>query len=126
MLIHVGRKTGRLRETVAMVLADDATTGELVICSGWGPDADWVRNLRTGPAREVRVGRDRFVPRHRFLGNDEAFSVGVAFRQAHPWRLRLVSGILGWGDLRSDDAVHEFVQHHPLVGLQPTHPIEDL
>lgn len=126
MLIHVGRNTGRLRETVAMVLADEPITGELVICSAWGPDADWVRNLQTGPAREVRVGRDRFAPLHRFLTDDEAFSVGIAFRQAHPQRLRLLSTILGWGDLRSDDAVRSFVQRHPFVGLRPTNQIENV
>ena len=125
MLAHVGRKTGQLRETVAMVLADDPVTGELVICSGWGPDVDWVRNLRAGPAHEVRIGRDRFAPAHRFLSEDEAFAVGVAFRRSHPRRLRLISTILGWGDLRSDDAVRTFVQDHPLVGLRPALQIED-
>lgn len=126
MLIHVGRNTGHLRETVAMVLADEPTTGEVVICSAWGPDADWVRNLQAGPAHEVRVGRDRFAPLHRFLTDDEACSVGVAFRQAHPHRLRLLSTILAWGDLRSDDAVRSFVQRHPFVGLRPDHPIENV
>jgi hypothetical protein len=108
-------------EVVAQgALADEPTTGELVICSAWGPDADWVRNLQNGPVREVRVGRDRFVPLHRLLTDDEACSVGVAFRQAHPWRLRLIGTTLGWGDLRTDEAVRRFVQRHPFVGLRPT------
>ena len=34
---HVGRKTGQPYETVAMVLRDDAATGEAVICAAWGP-----------------------------------------------------------------------------------------
>ena len=119
LLVHVGRTTGKLRETVAMVLADDRATGELVICSGWGPDADWVHNLRAAPAREVRIGRDRFGPEHRFLTDQEAFAVGVAFRRAHPWRMRVISRILGWGDLRRDDAVRAFVQRHPFVAFRP-------
>jgi hypothetical protein len=48
--------------------------------------------------------RNRFVPQHRFLTDDEAFEVGVVFRRAHAWRLRLISTILSWGDLRRDDA----------------------
>jgi deazaflavin-dependent oxidoreductase (nitroreductase family) len=120
VLVHVGRTTGRPHETVAMVLADDRDTGELVICSAWGPDADWVRNLHAGPAREVRVGRDCFVPLQRFLTEDEAVAVADAFRHRHPWRLRLISGVLGWGDLGSDDAMRTFTQQHPFVALRPT------
>ena len=98
LLVHSGRKTGNPHDTVIMVLGDDAETGELVICSGWGPGADWIHNLRAGPAKEVRIGRQRFVPRHRFLSEDEAVAAGIAFRQReHPRRLKLFSTILGSG-----------------------------
>ena len=46
VLTHVGRRTGAPHDTAAMVLAEDRTTGEVVICSMWGPKADWIRNLR--------------------------------------------------------------------------------
>jgi deazaflavin-dependent oxidoreductase (nitroreductase family) len=120
MVVHVGRTTGQPHDMVAMVLADDPDTGEVVIFSGWGPHADWLRNLHARPAREVRIGRERFVPEHRFLAEDEAVAVVVAFRHRHPRRIRLASAILGWGDLRSDAVVREFVQGHPFVALHPT------
>ena len=120
MLVHIGRKTGEPHDMVAMVLDYDPDTGEVVICSGWGPDADWLRNLHAGPAREVRIARERFVPGHRFLDEDEAFAIGVAFRRRHPGRVWLASAILGWGDLRSDAVLREFVQGHPFVALRPT------
>ena len=119
MLVHVGGKTGQPHDMVAMVLADDPDTGEVVICSGWGPDADWLHNLHAGPAKEVRIAGDRFVPEHRFLTEDEAVAVTVAFRRRHPRRLRLITVILGWGDLRSDAAVRDFVQGQPFVALRP-------
>jgi deazaflavin-dependent oxidoreductase (nitroreductase family) len=125
LLVHVGRTTGQPRETMAMVLSDDRTTRELVICSGWGPDTDWIRNLQAGPAREVVVGRDRFVPEHRFLTDGEAAAGAAVFRRRHPRRLRLVAAILGWGDLGSDDAVRAFVQRHPFVGLRPARHVEE-
>jgi deazaflavin-dependent oxidoreductase (nitroreductase family) len=126
MLDHIGRKTGESHDTVAMVLSDDADTGELVICSAWGPEADWTRNLQAGPAREVRVGHERFVPEHRFLSEDEAVAVAVAFRRRHPYRLRLLSTVLGWGDLRPDNAVRDFVRAHPFVALRPAGPTEGI
>jgi len=117
--VHTGRKTGRPYETVAMVLRYDADAHEAVICAAWGPDTDWVRNLRAGPAGWVRLGRESFIPQHRFLSDDEAFDVAVQFRREHPGRLHLISTILGWGDLRDDAAVRGFIRTHPLVAFRP-------
>jgi deazaflavin-dependent oxidoreductase (nitroreductase family) len=118
-LVHVGRRRGQPHQMVAMVLADDPVSRQVVICSGWGPDADWVKNVRAGGAQQVCTGRERFVPEHRFLNDDEAVAVGVAFRERHPRRLRLISKILGWGDLSTDAAVRGFVQGHPFVAFRP-------
>jgi deazaflavin-dependent oxidoreductase (nitroreductase family) len=118
-VVHVGRRRGQPHQMVAMVLADDPVSGEVVICSGWGPDADWIKNVRAGGAQQVYIGRDRFVPEHRFLNDDEAVAVGVAFRGRHPHRLRLISKILGWGDLSTEAALRGFVQRHPFVAFKP-------
>jgi deazaflavin-dependent oxidoreductase (nitroreductase family) len=124
-LVHVGRRTGRERSTVAMVLASDPGTHEAVICSGWGPEADWIRNLRAGPAVRVDIGRETFRPQHRFLTPEEAFAVATDFRRRHPHRMRFISWVVGWGDLRSDDAVRAFVEARPFVALRPATHSED-
>ena len=118
-LTHVGRKTGQSHDAVAMVLRYEETTHEAVICAGWGPETDWVRNLRAGPAAKVQLGGESFAPEHRFLGDDEAFDVVTRFRRAHPYRLLLISGILGWGDLRESARVRRFIQTHPFVAFRP-------
>ena len=118
-LTHVGRKTGQPHNAVAMVLTYDETSREAVTCAAWGPETDWIRNLRAGPAVEVRLGRESFVPKHRFLSDDEAFDVVTRFRRQHPHRLRLISSILGWGDLRDDARIWRFVQTHPYVAFRP-------
>jgi hypothetical protein len=41
-----------------MVLRYDADAQEAIICVGWGTDTDWVRNLRAGPAAQVRLWRE--------------------------------------------------------------------
>jgi hypothetical protein len=68
---------------------------------------------------KVQLGRVSFTPEHRFLSDDEAFAVAVRFRRQHPYRLRLLSSILGWGDLRDDDAVRRFLHTHPFVAFRP-------
>jgi deazaflavin-dependent oxidoreductase (nitroreductase family) len=122
LLVHAGRKTGKLHQMAAMVLRYNPETGEAVICSAWGQNADWVRNIRARPAVRVQIGRDSFTPRQRFLSEDEAVAVVAAFQRRHPGRVRLISAILGWGDLRSDTAAREFVRTRPFVSLRPADP----
>ena len=116
---HVGRKTGGRYQTVAMVARYDKATGEATIVAGWGPQTDWYRNLQAHPAVTVQLGGQTFTPQQRFLSEEEAFAVVVQFRQEHPHRLRFFSTVLGWGDLRDDARVREFVCMHPFVAFRP-------
>ena len=119
---HVGRRTGEQYQTVAMVLHYEPTTRQAVICAAWGPGTDWVRNLRVAPATRVRIGRYWDTPEHRFLTADDSFAIADVFRRAHPSGLRLVITILGWGDLRDDAAVRDFIHTHPFVAFRPATP----
>jgi deazaflavin-dependent oxidoreductase (nitroreductase family) len=119
LIAHKGRKSGKRHETVAMPLTYDAETREAVVCSAWGPDTDWIRNLRAHPALEIQIGAERYVPKQRLLSEEEAVAVGLEFRRKHPWRLRLFAAILGWGDLGSDEAVRELVRGRPFVVFRP-------
>ena len=112
-------QTGKPYVTTAMVLRHDPETHEAVICSAWGQDADWIRNIRVRPALRVQLGRESFTPQQRFLSEDEGLAVVTEFRHRHPGRIRLMSWILGWGDLRSDAAVRSFVRTRPFVSLRP-------
>lgn len=120
LIAHQGRKTGKRRETVAMALTYDPATREAVVCSAWGPNTEWIRNLQAHPALQIQIGRESYVPEQRFLSEDESVAVVVEFRRRHPWRVRLFAAILGWGDLSSETAVREFVRTRPFVSLRPT------
>ena len=119
LLVHAGRKTGKTYSIVAMVLSYDRQSHEAVICSAWGKDTDWIRNIQARPALKVYIGRESFTPDQRFLSVDESVAVMAGFRRRHPYRLRLLASVLGWGDLRSDAAAREFVSTRPFVSLWP-------
>jgi hypothetical protein len=102
-----------------MVLRYDRTLRESVICAAWGPRADWVRNIRAHPAIQVQTAGASYAPVQRFLTDDEAFRAAAAFRHRHPWRMRLLTRVLGCGDLRSDVALRDFVRTHPFVAFRP-------
>jgi deazaflavin-dependent oxidoreductase (nitroreductase family) len=121
LITHKGRKSGKRHETMAMAIAFDAATRETVVCSAWGPDTEWMRNLRACPALEIQIGGESYVPEQRFLSEDEAVLVGTEFRRRHPRRLQLLAAILGWGDLSSEAAMREFVRTRPFVSFRPLH-----
>ena len=120
LIAHQGRKTGKRRETVAMPLTYDPDTHEAVVFSAWGPNTEWIRNLRAHPALQIQVGREAYVPEQRFLSEDESVAVVREFQRRHPWRTRFFAAILGWGDLRSETEVREFVRSRPFVSFRPT------
>jgi deazaflavin-dependent oxidoreductase (nitroreductase family) len=119
LLVHAGRKTGRPHAIVAMALTYNPDTREAIICSAWGENTDSVRNLRARPALRIEIGPESFTPEQRFLSEEESFEVVVEFQRRHPWRMRLITRILGWGDLRSDMAVSDFVRGRPFVSFRP-------
>jgi deazaflavin-dependent oxidoreductase (nitroreductase family) len=122
LITHQGRKTGKRRETVAMALTYDPETQEAVVFSAWGPNTEWIRNLQAHPALQIQIGHETYVPEQHFLDEDEAVAVGTAFREQHPWRLRLFATILGWGDLRTEAAMRELVRNRPFVSFRPARP----
>jgi deazaflavin-dependent oxidoreductase (nitroreductase family) len=120
LITHQGRKTGKRRETVAMALAYDPDTRETVVFSAWGPNTEWIRNLRAHPALRIQIGRESYVPEQRFLSEDESVAVVREFQRRHPWRTRLFAGILGWGDLSTQWAVRELTRSRPFVSFRPS------
>ena len=124
LITHAGRRSGLRRETVAMALAHAPDSGEVVVCSAWGPNTEWVRNLRAHPALEIQIGRDAYVPEQRFLSEDEAVAVARAFRDRHPWRIRLFAAILGWGDLSTEKSVRELVRDRPFISFRPATTVQ--
>jgi deazaflavin-dependent oxidoreductase (nitroreductase family) len=119
LLVHAGRKTGKPYSTVAMVLSYDRQSHEAVICSAWGQDTDWIRNIEAHPALKVQIGRESFTPGQRFLSEDERVAVLAGFQRRHPHRTRLLASVLGAGDLRSAAAARDFVSTRPFVSLWP-------
>ena len=118
-LTHVGRRTGQPHETVAMVLRYRRESHEAVICSAWGSDTDWVRNIRERPAVRIDLARETFEPEQRFLSVEESLCVVDDCLHQHPWRFRLMARVLGWGDLRVEAVVRDFVQTRPFVAFRP-------
>ena len=98
LITHQGRNTGKRHETVAMALTYDPDTREAVVCSAWGANTEWIRNLRAHPALQIQIGRETYVPEQRFLSEHEAslsrWSSGVAIRGGRASLRRFWGGVI--------------------------------
>lgn len=54
-LEHVGRRTGTRRRTVLLAFPDDDV---VTLALTYGPDVDWLKNLRAADGGRMRLGRD--------------------------------------------------------------------
>ncbi|MEO8899240.1 MAG: nitroreductase family deazaflavin-dependent oxidoreductase [Candidatus Dormibacter sp.] len=126
MLTHVGRRTGRVFDTVLEVVALNDRTHEVVVVAGLGRSANWYRNIHAQPPRAVMIGRERFCPIVRDLDDEEASTVLAEYEQRNRWIrpvIRVVlSRLVGWRYDGSDWARRRLVRQLPFVAFALTAP----
>jgi deazaflavin-dependent oxidoreductase (nitroreductase family) len=121
LLVHQGRRSGLLRETVLEVLLYEPATKESVALSAWGERADWYRNVRATPALEVRTGGERYVPEQRFLAPQENYAVISDYGRRYPLAFRVFAKVFGYPLDGTEAARREFANSLRLVAFHPRH-----
>lgn len=123
LLHHTGRRSGQPRQTVLEVIAYDPGKREAVVMSGFGPRANWLRNIQACPDFAVTVGSASFAAEVRFLGDGEAAVVLATYerrnRFVRPIVRAVLSELLGWRYDGSPDAQYRAVRQLPLVAFRP-------
>ncbi|KGI80825.1 hypothetical protein IL38_14860 [Actinopolyspora erythraea] len=118
-LVHRGRDSGRLRETVLEVVRYRPDTGEVVVVSGWGTRSQWYRNITSSPAVEVRVGRQHYRhPRQRVLDESETADLLAGYVRKHPHVARALARTTGW-PLLTPEGRAELARRLPAVSFTP-------
>lgn len=100
LLIHTGRRTGLRHHTVLEVMDIQTNPRAFVVMSGFGPAANWFRNIQATQDAEIVVGRERFTATHRILPPAEAADVIARYEARHrliaPLVRSVLSKLLGW------------------------------
>lgn len=123
LLTHVGRRTGRRRETVLEVMKYRPGGSELVVMSAFGSRADWFLNIAAGPRPQVTIGPRRFVADYRILDQDEAAAMIAGYERRHrfiaPIVRTVLSRLLGWPYRGSEPDRHRLAAQMPFVAFRP-------
>ena len=123
VLVHEGRRTGRRHETPLEVVRYDRSTEEATVVAGWGRKTAWLNNVEAGLAREVWIGRARYVPAVRRLGLDEAVAVLERYERHGGLPRSLVwavlSRVLGWRYDGTPQARRRAAEQLPMLAFRP-------
>ena len=95
---------------------------EMVVMSGFGPNANWLRNIEAKPGPEILVGSKRFIATYRFLDTEEAIEAIAAYEQRNrllaPIVRRVLSWLLGWKYDGSERSRRRVVAQLPLIAFR--------
>ncbi|WP_199547164.1 nitroreductase family deazaflavin-dependent oxidoreductase [Streptomyces sp. N35] len=96
LLNHIGRVSGQPRQVVIEVVEHERSSGSYIVCSGFGPNAQWYRNLLAHPEVTIQVGARRLPVTAEPLNAEEggAFMAGYAAR--HPRAARKLVKFMGF------------------------------
>jgi deazaflavin-dependent oxidoreductase (nitroreductase family) len=119
LLVHRGRRSGLLRETMLEVILYEPAIRESVVLSAWGEKSDWYRNIEAAPALEVRTGAQRYVPEQRFLAPEENHAVIRNYGLRHPLAFRVFARVFGYPLGGTEKARREFAGSLRLVAFRP-------
>ncbi|MFH8973899.1 nitroreductase family deazaflavin-dependent oxidoreductase [Streptomyces sp. NPDC017890] len=113
LLHHVGRISGRDRRVVLEVVAHDSCetgSGEYgsfeygcaeppgqswTVASGFGPRADWYRNLRQQPKTVIQFGNRHHAVTAHFLTAEDGAGIMAEYARRHPGTARRLCAFMG-------------------------------
>jgi deazaflavin-dependent oxidoreductase (nitroreductase family) len=118
VLVHRGRRSGRMFKTPLDALVDDRERGELVIGPMWGEDADWYRNVVAGGLVEVHVRGEAWQVEWEELDEAGRRSAMGTFRKTHPLYSRLIVRMLARVNGLEGDPEEAVIREVPALRLR--------
>ncbi|MEQ4300175.1 nitroreductase family deazaflavin-dependent oxidoreductase [Plantactinospora sp. B6F1] len=119
LLSHVGRVSGRRREAVIEVVEHDERG--YVAASGFGPRADWYRNVMKTPEATIQVGGRRIEVTAAPLPTDVGAEIMARYAPRHPTAARRLCRVMGFEVNGSVSDYREVGRHIPFVRFTPRH-----
>jgi deazaflavin-dependent oxidoreductase (nitroreductase family) len=94
VLVHRGRRSGRIYRTPVEAVAGDPRRGEYLIAPMWGERTDWYRNLLAGGLVAARVDGEAYRVEWRQLSEEERREAMATYRREHPVYSRAILRML--------------------------------
>lgn len=118
VLVHRGRKSGRVFKTPVEIIAGDPERDELVVSPMWGRNSDWYRNVVAGGLVAVHVRDEQWRVEWRELDEAECRAAMETYREAHPMYSRIVLRMLVSVNGLEGDPEQAVLRELPMLALR--------
>jgi deazaflavin-dependent oxidoreductase (nitroreductase family) len=118
VLVHRGRRSGRIYRTPVEAITEYASRGEIVVAPMWGEHTDWYRNVLAGGLVEARRQGESQRMEWRILTEDERREATAAYRRDYPLYARAILWMLVRVHGLSGDPVEAVARALPMLALR--------
>ncbi|TDC62078.1 nitroreductase family deazaflavin-dependent oxidoreductase [Actinomadura sp. GC306] len=113
LLTHTGRVSGKPRQVVIEVVQSEEDG--YVAASGFGPRADWYRNVMTTPEATLQVGGTKRQATAAPIPTEEGAEIMAHYAARHPAAARRLCKLMGFAVDGSAEDYREVGEHIPFV-----------
>lgn len=117
LLHHIGRISGKPRQVVLEVV--EHTDGGYVVCSGFGRQADWYRNVLEHPDVTIQVGRNRRAATAHPVPAPEGGETMARYASRHPKAAVRLARLMGFTVDGTADDYRRVGRELPFLRLTP-------
>lgn len=117
LLTHTGRTSGRPRHAVIEIVEHDENG--YVAAAGFGPRADWYRNLLAHPAATIQVGNRPLNVTATTIPPQEGGDIMARYAPRHPAAARRLCKLMGFAVDGSTEDYREVGNRLPFVRFTP-------
>ncbi|MFJ6689059.1 nitroreductase family deazaflavin-dependent oxidoreductase [Streptomyces sp. NPDC091294] len=125
LLHHTGRVSGLDRRVALEVVAYEPDAPAWTVASGFGPRADWYRNLREQPKTVLQFGNRHHAVTARFLAPEEGAALMEEYGARHPRTARRLCAFMRLPADGSATALRRAGRAIPFVRLESDVPPRD-
>jgi deazaflavin-dependent oxidoreductase (nitroreductase family) len=122
VLVHRGRRSGKLYRTPVEVMIDRPDRAEIVVAPMWGRQTDWYRNVVAGGLVEVHVRGEQRQVEWSELNEAERRTAMDAYREAHPIYSRMIVRMLVRVNGLQGDPQEAVLREIPMLRLRAVRP----
>jgi deazaflavin-dependent oxidoreductase (nitroreductase family) len=119
VLVHRGRKSGKVYKTPVEALTEDSDGGTLVVSPLRGRHSDWYRNVVAGGLVEIHIrGEERQVEWRELTAEGERRAALETYRESHPIYSRIILRMLASVNDLEGDVEQAVLRELPVLELR--------
>jgi len=114
LLTHIGKKTGKERQTVLEIVQSNPSQGQYYVVSGFGTRSHWYQNIKANPAVKIQVGHQSFTANAEQLNPQFAGELMLDYAQKYPRAIRGLCKMVGYDIEHTPEGYIAFGQEIPV------------